>query len=40
MIQTAELDAIGRRMKKVVPNSGEHDATTVGLYDGHRIIDP
>jgi len=38
-IQTAEFDATGRRMKKVVTNSGELDATTVYLYDGQKIIE-
>ena len=33
-IQTAEFDARGRRIKKVVTNSGDLDATVVYLYDG------
>ena len=41
-IQTAEFDpgAPGRRrIQKVVTNSGNLDATTVYLYDGHQIIE-
>ncbi|MCH8991812.1 MAG: hypothetical protein IIA44_08720 [Acidobacteria bacterium] len=38
-IQTAEFDVWGRRIKKVVTNSGDLDATTVFLYDRHKIIE-
>ena len=38
-IQTAEFDALGRRIKKVVENSGDLDATVVYLYDGQKIIE-
>ena len=37
--QTAEFDARGRRMKKVVTNSGDFDGTVVYLFDGHKIIE-
>jgi len=36
--QTANFDGLGRRMKKVVTNSGDQDATVVYLYDGQKII--
>jgi RHS repeat-associated protein len=38
-IQTCEFDASGRRIKKVVNNSGIYDKTEVYLYDGQRIIE-
>jgi len=38
-IQTAEFDGQGRRIKKVVTNSYEHDGTFVYFYDGHKIIE-
>ena len=38
-IQTAEFDATGRRMKKVVTNAGDHDLTAVYFHDGHKIIE-
>ena len=38
-IQTAEFDATGRRIQKVVTNSGDLDATTVYLYHGQQIIE-
>jgi RHS repeat-associated protein len=38
-IQTAEFDALGRRIKKVVSKSGEYDKTEVYLYDGQKIIE-
>ncbi len=37
--QTAEFDAQGRRMKKVVTNSGDFDGTEVYLFDGHKILE-
>jgi RHS repeat-associated protein len=38
-IQTAEFDGSGRRIKKVVSNSGSLDATWVYFYDGQKIIE-
>ncbi len=38
-IQTAEYDGIGRRMKKVVTNSGDLDGTVVYFYDGWKICE-
>jgi RHS repeat-associated protein len=38
-IQTAEFDALGRRIKKVVSHAGEYDKTVVYLYDGQKIIE-
>ena len=38
-IQTAEFDGLGRRMKKVVTNSGDYNKTEVYLYNGHKIIE-
>ncbi len=38
-IQTAEFDATGRRLKKVVTDSGNWDGTVVYLYDGQKIIE-
>jgi len=38
-IQTAEFDASGQRMKKVVTNSGDFDRTVVFLYNGPKIIE-
>ncbi|MCK4659882.1 MAG: hypothetical protein KAV82_10215 [Phycisphaerae bacterium] len=32
-------DALGRRIKKVVTNSGDHDGTVVYYYKGHQIIE-
>ena len=39
VFQTAEFNAKGRRIKKVVTNSGQHDKTEVYLYDGQKIIE-
>ncbi len=39
VIQTAEFDGTGRRMKKVVTNSGDLDRTVVYLYDGWKICE-
>ncbi|UCC31409.1 MAG: RHS repeat-associated core domain-containing protein, partial [Phycisphaerales bacterium] len=36
---TAEFDAKGRRIKKVVTNSGDQDGTVVYFYDGWKIIE-
>ncbi|MEK6674024.1 MAG: hypothetical protein AABZ47_00045, partial [Planctomycetota bacterium] len=38
-IQTAEFDGLGRRIKKVVSNSGEFDGTVVYFYDGQKIVE-
>jgi RHS repeat-associated protein len=38
-IQTAEFDGTGRRIKKVVTNSGEFDGTTVYFYNGSQILE-
>jgi RHS repeat-associated protein len=38
-VQTAEFDALGRRIKKVVTNSGDFDGTVVYLYDAQKIIE-
>ncbi len=38
-IQTAEFDATGRRIKKVVTNSGGFDDVVVYLYDGQKICE-
>ena len=38
-VQTAEFDAAGRRIKKVVTNSGDSDGAVVYLYDGQKIIE-
>ena len=38
-VQTAEFDAVGRRMKKVVTNSGDFDGTVVYFYDGQKIVE-
>jgi hypothetical protein len=38
-IQTAEFDALGRRIKKTVSNSGNLDGTVVYLYDGNKIVE-
>jgi RHS repeat-associated protein len=37
--QTANFDGLGRRIKKVVANSGDLDGTTVFYYDGQGIIE-
>ncbi len=34
-----EFDAVGRRMKKVVTNSGDLDGTTVYFYEGQKICE-
>ncbi len=39
VIQTAEFDGLGRRIKKVVTNSGDLDGTVIYLYDGWQIIE-
>ena len=39
VFQTAEFNAKGRRIKKVVTNSGQYDKTEVYLYDGQKIIE-
>ncbi len=36
---TAEFDALGRRIKKAVEDSGDPDGTVVYLYDGQKIIE-
>jgi len=38
-IQESEYDGIGRRIKKVVTNSGDHDGTVKYYYDGWSIIE-
>ena len=37
-IQTASYDGRGRRLKKVVTNTGQHDGTVVFYYDGWKIV--
>ena len=37
-LQTAKYDGLGRRLEKVVTNSGDHDATWRYYYHGHQII--
>jgi len=37
-LQTAKYDGLGRRLEKVVTNSGDHDATWRYYYKGHQII--
>jgi RHS repeat-associated protein len=37
-VQWAQFDGLGRRLWKVVTNSGPHDGTVVYYYDGQRII--
>lgn len=37
--QESEFDGRGRRMKKVVTNSGEYGGTVVYLYDSWKIIE-
>ena len=37
-IHTASYDGRGRRIKKVVTNTGQHDGTVVFYYDGWKII--
>ncbi|MCB9850297.1 MAG: hypothetical protein H6817_06290 [Phycisphaerales bacterium] len=39
VIQEAEFDGLGRRIRKVVTNSGDLDGTTVYLYNGSQIIE-
>jgi len=39
VFQTASFDGLGRRIKKVVTNSGDLDGTTVYYYRGHQIIE-
>jgi len=39
VIQSAAFDGLGRRVKKVVTNSGDLDGTTVYLYHGQQIIE-
>ncbi|MCH8990647.1 MAG: hypothetical protein IIA44_02705, partial [Acidobacteria bacterium] len=38
-IQTAQYDGLGRRIKKVVTNSGDLDGTWVYYYNGQRMIE-
>jgi len=38
-LQTSEFDGQGRRIKKVVSNTGQWDGTTVYLFDGQKIIE-
>jgi len=38
-LQTSEFDGQGRRIKKVVTNTGQWDGTTVFLFDGQKIIE-
>jgi hypothetical protein len=37
--QTSSFDGLGRRIKKVVANSGDLDGTTVFYYDGQGIVE-
>ena len=37
-IQTAKYDGLGRRLEKVVSNSGDHDGTWRYYYKGHQIV--
>ncbi|MCK4659616.1 MAG: hypothetical protein KAV82_08870 [Phycisphaerae bacterium] len=37
-IQTARYDGLGRRVRKIVTNSGQHDGTVVYYYRGHQIV--
>ncbi len=39
VIQTAEFDALGRRIKSAVTNAGNYDQTVLYYYDGHRIVE-
>ena len=38
-IQTASYDGRGRRLKKTVTNTGQHDGTVVFYYDGWKLIE-
>ena len=38
-IQTAQYDGLGRRIKKVVTNSGDLDGTWVYYYNGSQMIE-
>ncbi|MEK6675465.1 MAG: RHS repeat-associated core domain-containing protein, partial [Planctomycetota bacterium] len=38
-IQTAEFDGVGRRIEKIVSNTGTFDATWRYFYDGQKIIE-
>ena len=38
-VQAAVYDGLGRRVKKVVTNSGTHDGTTWYYYNGNQIIE-
>ena len=38
-IHTAGYDGRGRRLKKVVTNTGQHDGTVVFYYDGWKLIE-
>jgi RHS repeat-associated protein len=38
-IQTADFDALGRRIKKVAANSGDNNQNLVYYYDGQKIIE-
>jgi hypothetical protein len=38
-IQTAAYDGLGRRIKKVISNSGDLDGTTVCSYNEHEITE-
>ncbi|MCP4589426.1 MAG: hypothetical protein GY842_01650 [bacterium] len=37
-LQTAKYDGLGRRVEKVVTNSGDHDGTWRYYYHGHQIV--
>jgi len=39
VIQAAEFDGLGRRIRETVTNSGDLDGVTVYLYQGHQIIE-
>jgi len=39
VFQTASFDGLGRRIKKIVTNSGDLDGTTVYYYRGQQIIE-
>jgi len=39
VIQQAQFDGLGRRIRKTVTNSGDLDGTVVYLYQGHQIIE-
>jgi RHS repeat-associated protein len=37
-LQTAKVDGLGRRIKKVVTSSGDFDKTEVYFYDGQQVV--